>query len=88
MAQRFQGRDDFEATIRILSEAEGGRRTRARNGIRWDICYADEDPKDNLWMVWPDFLDKHGESRSEEEEFPNSRSLSGGEVSGSRGKIS
>ena len=69
MAQRFQGRDDFEATIRILREDEGGRRTPPRNGIRWDICYAEDDPKDTLWMVWPDFLDESGESRSEEEEL-------------------
>jgi len=65
-----QGRDDFAATIRILREDEGGRRTPPRNGIRWDLCYADDDPKDTLWMVWPDFLDHSGESRSEEEELP------------------
>lgn len=70
MAQRFQGRDDFEAMIRILPEEEGGRHTRPRNGIRWDICYAGDDPKDGIWMVWPDFLDESGESRSEEEELP------------------
>ena|SRR5687767_11097311 len=70
MTQRFQCRDHFEATIRILREDEGGRRTPSRNGIRWDLCYADDDPKDTLWMVWPDFLDQSGESRSEEEELP------------------
>jgi hypothetical protein len=58
MGQRFQGRDDFEAMIRILPEEEGGRHTRPRNGIRWDICYAGDDPKDGIWMVWPDFLDE------------------------------
>ena len=32
--------DDFEATIRILAEAEGGRKTSPFNGIRWDFSYA------------------------------------------------
>lgn len=68
--KRFDGIDDFEATIRIFREEEGGRRTPPRNGIRWDLCYADDDPKETLWMVWPDFLDQSGESRPEEEELP------------------
>lgn len=70
MAQRFQDRDDFEATIRIFHEGEGGRHTPPRNGIRWDLCYVDDDPNEGLWMVWPDFLDQYGESLSEEEDLP------------------
>lgn len=70
MSQRFDNRDDFEATIRILRKNEGGRQTPPRNGIRWDICYSGDDPKETLWMVWPDFLDQAGESRPETEELP------------------
>ena len=70
MAQRFRGMDDFEATIRILRADEGGRSSRPRNGIRWDLCYASDDPQDGIWMIWPDFLDANGESRSEAEELP------------------
>lgn len=78
MNQRFQGRDDFEATIRILPESERGRRVPAFNGIRWDLCYAEDDPKETLWMVWmvwPDFLDLSGNSRSEKEALPVGVSL-------------
>jgi hypothetical protein len=54
--------DDFEAIIRIFTESEGGRRTSPFNGIRWDICYAEDDPSDNLYMIWPDFYDSAGNS--------------------------
>ena len=64
------GREDFEATIRILRIDEGGRVSPPRNGIRWDLCYADDDPRDTLWMVWPDFVDERGGSRPEDEELP------------------
>ena len=70
MAQQFKGQDDFEATIRIFREEEGGRREPPHNGMRWDLCYAGDDLKESLWMVWPDFLDQSGESRSGEEALP------------------
>jgi translation elongation factor EF-Tu-like GTPase len=31
-------RFDFSATVVVLSEAEGGRRTPAHAGIRWDLA--------------------------------------------------
>ena len=55
MPDRFYPCDDFEATIRIYSAAEGGRRTPVYNGIRWDFAYADDNPPDTLYMIWPDF---------------------------------
>ena len=54
--------DDFEALIRIFSEAEGGRRTPVFNGIRWDLGYADDPPGSSIYMIWPDFLDDGGDS--------------------------
>ncbi|GHT94204.1 hypothetical protein FACS1894116_07860 [Betaproteobacteria bacterium] len=54
--------DDFEATIRILSESEGGRKTSPFNGIRWDFSYASDDSTDQLYMIWPDFYSPSGDS--------------------------
>jgi translation elongation factor EF-Tu-like GTPase len=54
--------DDFEAVIRILTEAEGGRQTPAFNGIRWDFCYASDNPASGLYMIWPDFFSASGDS--------------------------
>lgn len=62
MQRLYPTADDFEATIRILTESEGGRRTPPFNGIRWDFCYAEDDPSDNLYMIWPDFHDPDGNS--------------------------
>ena len=54
--------DDFEATIRILTEAEGGRRSAPFNGIRWDFAYAVDNPPNQLYMIWPDFYGPSGDS--------------------------
>jgi translation elongation factor EF-Tu-like GTPase len=54
--------DDFEATIRILTEAEGGRKTSPFNGIRWDFSYAADDSPEHLYMIWPDFYSATGDS--------------------------
>jgi hypothetical protein len=55
-------RFDFGATVVVLSEAEGGRRTPAHAGIRWDLAYADAPPGETeLFMIWPEFLDEAGE---------------------------
>ena len=53
---RLYSHDDFEATIRIFSLEEGGRRMPAFNCIRWDFAYADDPSEDNLYMIWPDFF--------------------------------
>lgn len=54
--------DDFEATIRILTESEGGRKTSPFNGIRWDFSYASDNSSDQLYMIWPDFYDANEDS--------------------------
>ena len=51
---------DFEATIRIFSTAEGGRKTPPYNRIRWDFNYADELPQNALYMIHPVFVDEFG----------------------------
>jgi hypothetical protein len=56
MADRLYRWDDFEASIRIYSDAEGGRRTPPFNGVRWDFVYAEGQPSDTLYMIWPDFF--------------------------------
>lgn len=53
---------DFEADIRILNQAEGGRKTPPFNHIRWDFCYADDDPSDGIHMIWPLFVDANGDA--------------------------
>jgi translation elongation factor EF-Tu-like GTPase len=62
LAERLYPTDDFEAVIRIYSAAEGGRRSPAFNGIRWDFAYAEQESPETLYMVWPDFLDEAGNS--------------------------
>jgi translation elongation factor EF-Tu-like GTPase len=70
MSKRLYSTDDFEANIRIFSTAEGGRRSPVFNGIRWDFAYADQQPSDTLYMIWPDFLDDAGNSRSSDDPLP------------------
>ena len=70
MPDRLYPTDDFEARIRIFSSAEGGRRYPAVNGIRWDFAYAEPQPGDALYMIWPDFLDEACHSRSDADLLP------------------
>src|SRR5882724_3003068 len=70
MCERLYPTHDFEAGIRIYSTAEGGRRTPTFNGIRWDFAYADQQPDDTLYMIWPDFLDAQGNSRTNDSPLP------------------
>ena len=65
--KRFDGIDDFEATIRIMREDESGRRAPVFNGIRWDLCYAEDDPNSGIGMVYPDFHDAAGDSIPEDQ---------------------
>jgi hypothetical protein len=55
-------RDDFEARIRVLTPEEGGRKTYAVNGIRWDFRYALDTESKGYFMIYPDFLDAAGNS--------------------------
>ena len=69
MTTRLYPHDDFEATIRIYSPDERGRKIPAHNAIRWDFSYAD-DPAHTLYMIWPDFCRPDGDSYSKEELLP------------------
>jgi len=62
MNRLYQVPDDFEATIRIYSRAEGGRVSPPFNGIRWDFGYADDPPGSSIYMIYPDFFDENGNS--------------------------
>lgn len=62
MHRLYRIADDFEATIRILTEAEGGRMNPPFNGIRWDFAYASDKPAENLYMIHPDFYSQSGDS--------------------------
>jgi hypothetical protein len=70
LRSRLYSTDDFEAAIRIFSDAEGGRCSPISNGIRWDFEYVEQQPPDSLYMIWPDFVDEKGESRSEKSPLP------------------
>lgn len=70
MPERLYPHDDFEARIRIFSNAEGGRRSPVFNGIRWDFAYAEQYLADTRFMIWPDFLDETGNSRASDDPLP------------------
>ena len=40
------------------------------NGIRCDFCYAEDDPQNGIWMIYPDFHDANGESIPENQQLP------------------
>jgi translation elongation factor EF-Tu-like GTPase len=63
-------RDDFEAVIFVLRSDEGGRKIPARNGLRWDFTYAEEASSENLYMIWPDFVDENGVSLQKDMDLP------------------
>ena len=67
--------DDFEATIRILTEAEGGRKTSPFNGLRWDFSYVADTATDQLYMIWPDFFSPSGDSLPKDQPLPLSTEL-------------
>jgi hypothetical protein len=60
---------DFEAAVRIFSLEEGGRKSPAFNHIRWDFVYADGAPGE-LYMIWPDFVDRNGKSLPADKPLP------------------
>lgn len=70
MSDRLYAHDDFEALIRIYSAKEGGRRTPTFNGIRWDFAYAENQPADTLYMIWPDFFTGDGTSLPTDQPLP------------------
>jgi hypothetical protein len=70
MGDRLYPYDDFEAVIRVFSPTEGGRRTPVFNGIRWDFAYAEGQPPETLYMIWPDFYETDGRSLPNDQPLP------------------
>lgn len=59
--ERLGHSHDFEVEYRILNESEGGRKTLAYQGIRWDFWYEFNGQHENqLFVIWPEFLDSNG----------------------------
>lgn len=75
MKRLYRSPDDFEAVIRIYTAAEGGRQSPPFNGIRWDSAYADDPPAKELFMIYPDFYDDHGDSLPMDRPLPLSIDL-------------
>ena len=73
--QRLFDHDDFEAVVRIFTHEQGGHVNAPFNGIRWDFCYAEDDPSDGIYMIHPDFLDANGCSRPTDAPLPLDTSL-------------
>lgn len=76
MNRLYRVPDDFEALIWIFSESEGGRKTPAFNGIRWDFAYASDNPTNQLYMIWPDFYFSNGDSMPTDSPLPVGQNLS------------
>ena len=70
MHRLYRIADDFEATIRILTAAEGGRINSPCNGIRWDFAYASDEPAEHLYMIHPDFYSPSGDSLTTDAPLP------------------
>jgi translation elongation factor EF-Tu-like GTPase len=51
---------DFEAEVRFLGPEEGGRKGPPAQGYRPDLHF-DDDETNELWMIWPRFLDPSGD---------------------------
>jgi uncharacterized protein (DUF433 family) len=55
----FGREPDFRVTYRLFNPEEGGRKTPAYQGIRWDMAYED-DKGLKTRMVYPEFIDPDG----------------------------
>jgi hypothetical protein len=47
---------DFRVTYRLFTAEEGGRKTSAYQGIRWDFRYEDNAISTGTWIIHPVFL--------------------------------
>ncbi|WP_332874860.1 DUF433 domain-containing protein [Hymenobacter psoromatis] len=57
----FGREPDFRVTYRLFTVEEGGRKTPAYQGIRWDFCYEDKTIVPGWrFMIYPEFLDPDG----------------------------
>ncbi|MEH6343460.1 MAG: hypothetical protein V7785_00110 [Bermanella sp.] len=62
MIRLYDHKDAFEAVITILTKSEGGRSCPPHNGIRWDFIYAENQPENTMYMIWPEFVDDNGDA--------------------------
>jgi len=62
MKRLYEQSEDFEAEITVLSERDGGRKTPPFNGIHWDFLYDGDRPEDDLFVIWPEFIDTNGDA--------------------------
>jgi hypothetical protein len=52
---------DFRVTYRLFTAEEGGRKTSAYQGIRWDFRYEDNAISTGTWIIHPVFLGLDGQ---------------------------
>ncbi|MGI4733579.1 MAG: hypothetical protein ACRYG7_00195 [Janthinobacterium lividum] len=52
---------DFRVTYRLFTAEEGGRKTPAYQGIRWDFRYEDKAISTGTWIIHPEFLGLNGQ---------------------------
>ncbi len=51
---------DFIVKYKFIPVEKGGRTTLPAQGYRPDFLYAEDNEKDGLWIIWPEFLDLNG----------------------------
>ena len=66
MSDHLTERDDFEASIYMYTEAEGGYKNPIFNGIFLDFVYAESDLTSQQYWIYPDFIDENRNSYSRE----------------------
>src|SRR4051794_22547247 len=62
--------DDFEAMIRITPEHQRGMHSPTFNVIRWELGDPGDPAGSSIYVIWPDFLDEHGDSRPRDTPLP------------------
>lgn len=72
MMNLYSTEPDFEAVITVPTPEQSGRASPPQNFIRWDFCYAEDNPLEDtrnltadLFMIYPNFLDESGSSIQE-----------------------
>ena len=57
--QRVNKPCDFIVKYKFLMNQEKGRKTLPHQGYRPDFLYAEDEGKNQLWIIWPEFLDQN-----------------------------
>jgi hypothetical protein len=61
LAEFLPSPPDFRVTYRLFTAEEGGRKTPAYQGIRWDFRYEDKVISTGTFIIHPEFLGLSGE---------------------------